>query len=352
MVQVGTTATVPLEKVGWRTRTRPETGLGHALGAAGGFFVVLSALALVYKISSTSTTWAGIGFSALLILAAFVAALLPAGPVRGAAVVTQLFATQLIWSFVFYGQNQRGFGWYRLVLLLSAALYFVFYALLWTRGRAIFLAFALLFVASYAQFEVHRQFESTAPNDAIESTRLNVIPPPLYRPAPLNRGPLSGFLQSAFVANPLQTRTGDDVAITALILGAGFIAAGGVLNRKGFAGAAVPFLVVGAIEGFAAASKLGPNEGNVSLGAGLAILVAVLLALGGAGGGRRGSVWIGGLSIAVAGAIMINDWAQQGHAVLSLAGFSIGAAALLIGLGTLTGRLLHEVHDGGGGGPG
>jgi len=71
------------------------------------------------------------------------------GPARGTAGAAVVCETRIVWLFVFYGNNQSGSGWFRAVYLLSAGFYLIFYSLLWTRGRAIFLALALLFLPRY-----------------------------------------------------------------------------------------------------------------------------------------------------------------------------------------------------------
>jgi hypothetical protein len=327
-----TTLTRPLDKVGWRAKDRPQTGLGHVLAAGGGAFLVFAGEGLASKITSTDATAPGVIINVALVLVGIAIVLIPLGALRGAAVVMLALATPLIWIFVFYGNGQAGSGWLRGIYLLSAAMYLVFYSLLWTKGRAIFLALALLFVASYIEFEVHRQFEA-------HTSAQTIVPFP------------GGVLTNPFGAhiggttfNNVVARTGDDQAIAALALGVILLGTGGALNRKGYRGAAVPFLVIGAIEGFAGAAVIGPNEHSVTLGAMLAVLVAALLALGGAGEGRRGSVWIGVISIVVALLATITAWT---HNDLGLAGYSALMAVVLIGAALVIGPALKEPADGG-----
>ncbi len=332
MAGLDTALTRPFEKVGWRALNRPQTGLGHVLAAGGGAFLVFAGEGLASKITSTNATAPGIIINVALVLLGIAIVLIPLGALRGAAVVVLALATPLIWIFVFYGNGQHGSGWLRGIYLLSAAMYLVFYSLLWTKGRAIFLALALLFVASYIEFEVHRQFEAPA-------SAQTVVP----FPGGLLTNPFGAHVNNASL-NTLVARTGDAQAIVALALGVLFLGAGGVMNRRGYRGVAVPFLVVGAIEGFAGAAIIGPNEGSVTLGAVLAVLVAALLAFGGAGEGRRGSVWIGVIAVVVSMLAMIAAWT---HDDLGLAGYSALVALVLIGAALVIGPTLHEPADGG-----
>jgi LPXTG-motif cell wall-anchored protein len=307
--------------------------LAHVLGAGGGAFAVFATEALVDKIRSADATFAGVGLNVALVLIALAVVLVPVGPARGAAVVALVVSTPLIWIFVFYGNGQSGSGWLRGIFLLSAAMYLGFYSLLWTRGRAVFLALTLLFVASYVEFEVHRQFES--PTSA---------PTVLAFPGGALTDPFNAAHLSSASTNNLFQRTGDDQAIAALLLGVAFLAVGGALHRKRYSGAAVPFLVVGAIEGFAAAAVLGPNEGSLTLGGLLAAAVGALLALGGHGEGRRGSVWIGVIAVVVGVLVAITDWTTDR---LGLAGYSALVALGLIGAAFALGQVLGEPPDGG-----
>jgi len=304
------------------------------LAAGGGVFAVVATEALVEKIRSDNATLAGILLNVALLAVAFLVVLVPVGPPRAAAVVALVVTTPLIWVYAFYGNGQPGDGWLRLIYLLSALMFLGFYSIRWTKGRAIFLALALLFVASYAQFEAHRQFESRL-------GPISALPVPDAIAGAIN--PFEPDL-SVFSSPDLITRTGDVQAAVGLVFGVVFLGAGVVLQRKRYTGAAVPFLVVGAIEGFAAAAVLGPNEGSVTLGALLAIVVGALLAFGGHGEGRRGSVWIGVIAIVVSLLALIASFT---HDTLGRAGYAVIAAAVLIGGSVLLGRALGEPPDGG-----
>ncbi|HWW44893.1 MAG TPA: hypothetical protein VN180_07455 [Acidimicrobiia bacterium] len=327
---------------GWRARTRPPGSLGHVLGAGAGAFAVLAVEALVHKIASGNPTAAGVILNGVLALVALGVAVVVVGPTRGAAVVALVFAVPVFWLYVFYGNNQVGAGWFRLVYALSALIFLGLYCLLWTRGRAIFLALFLLFATSYVGYEVHRQFETTH-RDATDAQTIV----PLLVPFDLVANPAaqSTVTTNAFIGNAATnaiTRTGDVEAAVTLALGVAFLGVGAALNRRGYNGAAVPFLVVGAIEGFAAASVLGPNEHSITLGGLLAVTVGALLALGSAGKGRRAGVWIGVIAVVVSLSAVFVDATSND---LGLAGYYALGAVALLAIGTGIRPMLQEPVD-------
>ena len=327
---------------GWRARTRPPGSLGHVLGAGAGAFAVLAVEALVHKLASDNPTAPGVILNGVLALVALGIAVVVVGPTRGAAVVALVFSIPIFWLYVFYGNNQSGAGWFRLVYILSALIYLALYSLLWTRGRAIFLALFLLFATSYIGFEVHRQFESAHPG-AIDAQTIVPVLVPFDLIA--NPAAQSTIESNAFVGNAATnaiTRTGDVEAAVTLALGVGFLGVGWVLNRRGYNGAAVAFLVVGAIEGFAAASVLGPNEHSVPLGGLLAASVGALLALGSTGEGRRAGVWVGVIAVVVSLSAVFVDATKND---LGLAGYYALAAVALLAIGTGIRPMLHEPVD-------
>lgn len=327
---------------GWRAQTRPPGSLGHVLGAGAGAFAVLAVESLVHKIASGNPTAPGVILNGVLALVALGVAVAVVGPTRGAAVVALVFAVPIFWLYVFYGNSQPGAGWFRLVYLLSALVFLGLYSLLWTRGRAIFLALFLLFATSYVGFEVHRQFETSHPGAIDAQTIIPVLVPFDLVANPSSQSTVES---NAFIGNAATnaiTRTGDVEASVTLALGVGFLAIGAVLNRRGYNGAAVPFLVVGAIEGFAAASVLGPNEHSVTLGGLLAAAVGALLALGSTGNGRRAGVWIGVIAVVLSLSAVFVDATSND---LGLAGYYALAAVALLAIGTGIRPMLHEPVD-------
>ena len=327
---------------GWRARTRPPSGVAHVLGAGAGAFAVLAVEELVHQLASGNPTLPAVLLNGALALVALGVGAFVVGPTRGAAVVALVFTVPLFWLFVFYGNNQPGASWFRLVYLLSALIYLALYSLLWTRGRAVFLALFLLFACSYIQFEAHRQFETTHAGAVDAQTLVPVLVPFDIAANPSAQSTITSPTFIGQNLGSLITRTGDVEASIALALGVGFLVIGGVLIRRRYTGAAVAFLVVGAIEGFAAASVLGPNEHSVLLGGLLAATVGALLALAGTGNKRRGSVWIGVIAVVVSlSAIFldatIDDLGRAGY-------YALGAVALLA-IATGLGPMLQEPTD-------
>jgi len=338
----GSSTVASLEQVGWRAKNRPQSGLAHVLGAGAGFFAVAATEHLVEKIASGDPTLPSILLNVALILVALAVALAPLGPVRAAAVVALVFATPILWLFVFYGNNQSGSGWFRAVYLLSAGFYLIFYSLLWTRGRAIFLALALLFVASYIQFEIHRQVESPKSAEAIV-----VSPRTLFDVASLTTttsGQNPAQTTPNLATSAISTNAGNYQAVTALGLGVIFLVAGGLLIRKRYLGSAVPFLVIGAIEGFVGAAVLGQNEGSATLLGLLIAAVGLLLGLAATGNARRGSVWVGVIAIVIGFTAAITGWTTD---ALGQAGYEALIAIALLAAGWLLMRPLQEAADGG-----
>jgi len=335
----GTAALAQLDQVGWRAKMRPQSGLAHVLGAGAGVFAVAATEHLVSKIASDNPTAPGILLNLALILVALAAALAPLGPARATAVVALVFATPILWLFVFYGNGQSGTGWFRAVYLLSAAMYLALYSLLWTRGRAIFLAIALLFVASYIQFEVHRQVESPKSAEA-----LVLSPRQLVGVTGLVTGAQAQSLAGVSPQSIIEGKTGNYQAGVGLALGVIFLVAGGVLIRKRYLGAAVPFLVIGAIEGLVGAAVLGSNEGSQTLTGLMIAAVGLLLGLAGTGNTRRGSVWVGVIAIVIGFSGAITGWTSD---ALGQAGYEALAAVALLGAGWFLVRPLQEAPDGG-----
>ena len=330
----GSAALAQLDQVGWRAKMRPQSGLAHVLGAGAGVFAVVAVEDLVVKISSDDLTVAGILLNLALVVVAIGVALLPVGPARATAVVALVLATPAIWFYVFYGNHQAGTGWFRGIYLLSAAMYLVFYSMLWTRGRAIFLALALLFVASYIQFEIHRQAEATRPPEAV------VLSPQTVAPTALPDGRV---VVTASIGD-FVGHTGNATAGATLGLGVIFLGVGCLLVRRRYLGAAVAFLVIGAIEGFAGAIVLGVNEGSRTLFGLLLATVGLILGLAGTGNTRRGSVWIGVIAIVLGLLTTVTGWTTD---VLGRAGYYGLIGLALLAAGFLLMRPLQEAPDSG-----
>src|SRR4029453_155735 len=194
-----------------------------------------------------------VGFNLVLIAAALAVGYLVRGPVRSAAVAAILFAIPQVWLFAVIRDGAGGGrGDFRIILLLSVATYVLFYALTWTRGRAVLLGLALLLFTNWIVFEVAAQ------------------------PAPFGVG-AAARVQRGF-EGPQQLVGDDDnltaTGITELIMAAVLLGGAVVLDRRGRGGAATPLLVVGGLQAVNAAATLAADAEDV-------YLVGIFLALAG-----------------------------------------------------------------------
>src|SRR5713101_9877482 len=146
-------STLPM-RLGWRVERRPRPGFAHVLGAAAGAFLVVGVVAFVVEASSDDPSGPGVVFDAFLVAAALLLGARAPGPLRSACVTAIVLAVPLVWLFAFFGGSDVGRGAARGVYLLTVLSYLLLYLLTWTKGRAIFLAGALLLFASWAAFEV------------------------------------------------------------------------------------------------------------------------------------------------------------------------------------------------------
>src|SRR3954469_10810736 len=224
-----------VSRLGWRAERRPRPGFAHVLGAAAGAFVVVGVVAFVAEADDQDPTAPGVVFMLLLVAIALLAGLRGAGPLRAACVTALVLAVPLLWLFAFFGSGDFGKGELRAVYLLTLLSYAVLYLLTWTKGRAVFLAGALLVFASWAAFEVGDSDSGVVPFQPQISTSTSAS-------------------TSSFTTDDDST---DATATVALVIGLVFLGAGAVLDRRGYAGAATPFVAVGAIETLLGAIVLG-----------------------------------------------------------------------------------------------
>ena len=143
-----------VSRLGWRAQRRPRPGFAHVLGAAAGAFVVIGVVAFVVEFASDDPTAAGIGFDVALGVVALVVGFFVPGPIRSACVTALVLSIPLVWLFALLGDGDGSRGDFRVIYLLTFACYLALYLVGWTRGRAIFLAGALLLFASWVTFEV------------------------------------------------------------------------------------------------------------------------------------------------------------------------------------------------------
>lgn len=315
------------DRLGWRVSRRPLAPLGYVLGAAAGAFAVVATVALAVEVTSDDPTGPGVVLNLALFALAFAAGAKLPGPIRSAAVTALVLTTPLIWSFAFLGGGNAGSGGIRGIYLLSVATYFVLYMFGWTRGRAVLLGLALLFLSGWILFEVGGNSSTIVPfQDQIQSQTSS----PFGDDDPYD-GPSDE-------SDDGTTTTG----VVALLLGLGGLGVAVALDRRERLGASTPFLVVGAIYALTGAVIVGSNEDPTVAG----VLVTLAgVAIGGVGnlGGtpRRGSIWIGVLAVVGGVATIIIDLTSD--SVLGFAGLAALSAIVIGAIAVATGA--HEGND-------
>ena len=309
-------------RFGWRAERRPQPVFVNVLGAAAGAFAVVAIVAFVGEVTDTDPTAPGVGFNLGLAALALAAGYFLRGPVRSAGVTALIFTVPLIWYFAFFGGGSFGRGEQRGVLLLTLASYLVLYLFSWTRGRAVFLAGALLFFSLWVVFEVGSQNSPVPFQSQISSGTSATVP---------------GFPSSSFDNSDDKT---DETSGAALAVGVVLIAFGTVLDRKKLAGAATPFVAVGAIDVIIGAVVLGGNHSTLAGGLAAAGAGALVGLVGARGEGRRGTTWIGVLTVfggLVAVMVDINPDSAGQVGLIALA-FAMGLIAIALVLAPILGE--------------
>lgn len=125
------------------------------------------------------------------------------------------------------------------------------------------------------------------------------------------------------------------IGIILLLFGAAYLAAAWLLDRRGFAGTATPFVVAALAALPSGIAFLG--DGIEAAGAGVASVIAgLVVAWFGARSGRRASTVIGAGGVALGAVLVIGDAMQDASPT------SIGVALLLVGAALAVGaQLLH-----------
>ncbi|HEX4528546.1 MAG TPA: hypothetical protein VIA11_03965 [Acidimicrobiia bacterium] len=315
-------------RLGWRVERRPRPGFAHVLGAAAGAFLVVGVVAFVVEATDDDPTIPGVLFTLALIAGALLLGARAPGPLRSACVTALVLAVPLLWFFGFFGGGNAGRGEIRGVYLLSLAGYLLLYLLSWTKGRAIFLAGALLAFASWATFEVADSSSNVVPFQSELST---------------SSGSTNfGFSQQQTLAT--QDDTTDSTATVAMLIGLVFLAVGAALDRQRYEGAATPFIAIGAIETLVGAIVLGGND-SVFLGGLLAVCAGAVVGLvGGRGDRRRATTWIGVLAVFGGCVAILADIAPDSAAGVGL--IALGFAVVLGALAYLLAPVLGEPDDG------
>lgn len=300
------------------------------LGAAAGAFAVVGVVAFVVEATSDDPTAPGVALDLVLVLAALLVGLRAPGPIRSACVTAIVLAVPLVWFFALFGGGSSGRAELRGLYLLTLASYALLYFLGWTKGRAIFLAGVLLVFASWVTFEIGGSDSGVVPfqSSVTGSSTSNDL----------------GFSTDSSSFSSSSSGTDDSAAAAALVVGLVFLAAGAGLDRRGYQGAATPFVAVGAIETLAGAIVLGANE-SVLLAGVLAIAAgAAVGVVGGRGDRRRATTWIGVLAIFGGCVAVISDVAPDNAAAVG--GIAFGFALALGALAWWLAPVLGEPDDG------
>lgn len=314
--------------LGWRVDRRPRPGFAHVLGAAAGAFLVVGVVAFVVEATDDDPTTPGVVFSLLLIAAALLVGLRAPGPLRSACVTAIVLAVPLLWFFGFFGGGDAGRGEIRGVYLLTLVSYALLYLLTWTKGRAVFLAGALLAFASWAAFEV-------------ADSSSNVVP---FQQELSSSGNSTNFGFSQPSSFTTEDDTTDATAAVSLCIGLVFLGIGATLDRRRYEGAATPFVAVGAVETLAGAIVLGGNE-SVLLGGVLAVGAGAVVGLVGARGDRRrATTWIGVLAVFGGLVAVLSDIAPDSAA--GVGGIAFGFALVLGAIAWWLAPVLGEPDDG------
>ncbi len=316
-------------RLGWRVERRPRPGFAHVLGAAAGAFAVVGVVAFVVEATSDDPTAPGVALDLALVVVALLVGFRAPGPIRSACVTAIVLAVPLVWFFAFFGGGSAGKGEIRGVYLLSLASYLLLYFFGWTKARAVLLAGALVFFASWIAFEVG------------DASSTNVVP---FQGEISNSSGSTNFGLSDSSSFSSTSDTTDSSATAALIVGLAFLGAGAALDRRRYHGAATPFVAVGAVETLVGAIVLGGNE-SVLLGGLLAIAAGAVVGLvGGHGDRRRATTWIGVLAVFGGSVAIIADIAPSSTAAVG--GIAFGFALVLGVLAWWLAPVLGEPDDG------
>jgi hypothetical protein len=277
-------------------------------------------VAFVVEAAGDDPQAVGIVFSLLLVVAALLAGFKAPGPIRSGCTAALVLAAPILWLFAVAGDGNFGTDELRGFMILTVLSYLALYLLGWTRGRGIFLGGTLVVFASWLAFEIAGNGGSSV--------------------VPFQDQVSSSFNSSVNVASS----SSDTAAAVAMFLGIAYLLAGGALDRRKLAGAATPFIAVGAYETISGAISLGGQESTL-LGGLLAVVSGALVGVVAARGvNRRGSTWFGALAVFGGMVAIIADIAPD-----SAAGVGGIATVFALLLGVLAWRLapvLGESDDG------
>ncbi|HEX5588112.1 MAG TPA: hypothetical protein VFZ17_12450 [Acidimicrobiia bacterium] len=311
-----TDAGVPIESrgeryLGWRAEHRPRPGFAHVLGAAAGGFAVVAMVAFVSAIDNDDPQVPGIALSLVLLLAAWAIGVRGPGPLRSASVTAMVVTVPILWVFALVSDGDSSRSDVRAVLLLTLFSYAALYLLGWTRGRAILLGGALLVLTIWVAFEV------AGDNAGLFGVTSG---------SPITNGSLS--------SGAAVTDNADSTRAAIMLLGIAFLIAGAIIDNRRLAGTATPFLLVGSISAIVGGVSLAASESTLAAGIVAVLIGSAIGIIGAAGRDRRGTTWLGVLTVFGGGvAILVDispDEAEGVGAIALVFAVVLGALAWLL----------------------
>jgi hypothetical protein len=314
--------------LGWRAQRRPAPAFAHVLGAAAGAFVVIALVAFIAAIDSDDPRVPGIVLSAVLVVLALAAGTRGPGPLRSAGVTVLVLTVPLLWVLALVGDGGGDRGEVRGILLLTLLSYAALYLLGWTKGRAVFLAGALIVFTSWIAFEVAGSGSAVPFGGSLDTSQST-----------------DGLGIGSDISPGVDTDNSDSTANgVIMVLGIAYLVVGGVLDQRRLSGAATPFVAVGAVAAISGGIGLAAPESTFAAGV-VAVLIGAAVGIVGANGPqRRATTWIGVLTVFGGLVAILADIAPS-----SEAGVGAIALAFALGLGALAWWLapvLREPDDG------
>jgi len=295
-----------LDRLGARVNRRPEPRFGTALAGAGVALVVLGALTVGGDNAGdggTGSRLPGILLSLAVVVAGYALSFRArTGALGAAAVAASALALPVFIGFLTFDNDQVPPLPFDTILLLSALVWAASYVISPARGHNLYLGAALLGTWLWLL-------------EAIEG--LLSYP---FRTA--------GSLFSLSTDNPfLGTRSAPDqhtVGGITLVLAVASLVAGAVLDRRGRAGIATPFMFVGLVQ-LAIGVALFSDEWKQP-GEGLAaVLLGLVVIWMGAIAGRRLTTWTGAAAVWLGLLLLIDE-------VLGDSATAVGVAAMVSGI--------------------
>jgi hypothetical protein len=216
------------------------------------------------------------------------------------------------------------------ILALSALVWLVSYVVGPARGRPLLLGAGLVAVVLLVFQLVEEPFSRGFEESFVDETPFAPDEPlPGEEPFPGDQGVTSEADQ------PDPTTLG----IISLVFGAAYLVVARLLDRRGFAGTATPFVVASLVAMPGGIALLG--EDIEPAGAGAASIVAgLVVAWFGARSGRRGSTVIGAAGVALGTVLIIADAMQESSPT------RIGIALLIVGAAVALGAQIMHVQTG------